>query len=382
MVAIAVSLAALAPASAQVLYTVTDLGLPNNGMFPFSGAGATGINNAGQVAGTATSVFTGAPPDRAFRYSAGSGIVDLGSLIANGSSLGAAINASGQEVGRSQIAGGGSRAFRYTDGVGMVNLGVLPGFTDSTAGGINDQGTVVGFSGFGVSWARVFRYSDATGLVDLALPAGTTGVVTAAINNTGQIALTASSSAGSVFAAFRYSDGSGYLNLGTLGGTSSRATAISQNGSVVGGSDTATGPGHAFLFTDAVGMIDLGTLPTGTGSVAEGINSLGMIVGTADSASGPQRAFLYEPGVGMSDLNDLIGPGTGWTLTVATSINDSGQIVGSSLHNGNQRAFLLTPVPEPSSLLLLTAAFGAGALTARRFPIARAFLSLGSEFDD
>lgn len=45
----------------------------------------------------------------------------------------------------------------------------------------------------------------------------------------------------------------------------------------------------------------------------------------------------------MTDLNAEISPGTGWVLVRANAINESGQIVGEGLLDGQQRAFLLTP---------------------------------------
>src|SRR5919201_330131 len=52
------------------------------------------------------------------------------------------------------------------------------------------------------------------------------------------------------------------IDLGTLpGGTSSVARAVSDNGQVVGSSNTASGQTHAFSWTQAGGMVDLGTLP-------------------------------------------------------------------------------------------------------------------------
>jgi hypothetical protein len=65
------------------------------------------------------------------------------------------------------------------------------------------------------------------------------------------------------------------------------------------------------------------------------------------------RAFLYDNGA-MSDLNGLIDPATGWTLQGTNAINDSGQIVGWGRHGAmHDRAFLLTPVPEPSTLAIV-----------------------------
>ena len=40
------------------------------------------------------------------------------------------------------------------------------------------------------------------------------------------------------------------------------------------------------------------------------------------------------------DLNEQIDE-EGWTLSVVTGINDIGQVVGTGMHLGEQRAFLL-----------------------------------------
>ena len=40
-------------------------------------------------------------------------------------------------------------------------------------------------------------------------------------------------------------------------------------------------------------------------------------------------------------------------LTYAIDINEVGQIVGCGDHNGEKRGFLLTPIPEPGTVLLL-----------------------------
>ena len=77
--------------------------------------------------------------------------------------------------------------------------------------------------------------------------------------------------------------------------------------------------------------------------------------------------FIWTSADGMLNLNTLIAPQSGWVLGGATGINDVGQIVGGGLLNGIDHAYLLTPVPEPSTLAL--AALGTVALLAagRRF---------------
>jgi probable HAF family extracellular repeat protein len=132
-------------------------------------------------------------------------------------------------------------------------------------------------------------------------------------------------------------------DLGTLGGTISQAYAINSAGHVVGVADTAAGQAHAFLFTlnasgGVVSRTDLGALGGGY-SYAYGINSLDVVVGTSNAA-----AFRWVGGV-MTDLNTLLLPGQDWRLDAARAVSDQGQIVGTGLHHGQPRAFLLTPAP-------------------------------------
>jgi len=55
------------------------------------------------------------------------------------------------------------------------------------------------------------------------------------------------------------------------------------------------------------------------------------------------------------NLNDLILAGSGWTLVDAYGINEAGQIVGWGLNpDGYQRGYLLTPIPEPSAVAVLS----------------------------
>jgi hypothetical protein len=54
----------------------------------------------------------------------------------------------------------------------------------------------------------------------------------------------------------------------------------------------------------------------------------------------------------MSNLKSLLdSSGTGWTLTEADDVNNLGQIVGLGTFGGKVHGFLLTPVPEPSTVL-------------------------------
>ncbi|MFH1616137.1 MAG: HAF repeat/PEP-CTERM domain-containing protein, partial [Planctomycetota bacterium] len=87
-------------------------------------------------------------------------------------------------------------------------------------------------------------------------------------------------------------------------------------------------------------------------------NNLGQIVGYAYTASEQWHATLFDPtGAGNNiDLNTLIDPSLGWELLMATAINDSGWIVGAGSNPaGKTEAFLLKPIPEPLTLVMIAA---------------------------
>jgi probable HAF family extracellular repeat protein len=91
------------------------------------------------------------------------------------------------------------------------------------------------------------------------------------------------------------------------------------------------------------------------------LNNLGQVVGYSHRQTDSGRAFLWEAG-GWIDLTDVTSLPKAITIVNAYDINDSGQILACCyiMTSGQPVPYLgvLTPVPEPSSILSLI--FGLG----------------------
>ena len=285
--------------------------------------------------------------EHGFTWTQGSGMVDLGTLGGTYSSA-YAINDAGQTAGASTTFGGQQSASRYTPGVGMEDLGVLPGASSAQGWGINNLGQVVGESN-----ERSFLWTEGVGMVEIGPLPGATYSMGMDINDSGQVSFHSDSDAtGGMQQTYIWTEAGGIVDLGTLGGAWNYGYDINNAGQVVGAGETSTGETHAFRYTDGVGMEDIGVLPGGTYAEAYGINELGQVVG-ASATSTEGHAFLWTEENGMVDLNDLLPPDSGWDyLEDAWGINDAGWIVGNGYVNGEYRSFVM--IPEPATLLLLT----------------------------
>lgn len=97
----------------------------------------------------------------------------------------------------------------------------------------------------------------------------------------------------------------------------------------------------------------------GLAYAATAINDLGQVVG---------NGFLYEDST-LKQLTDLLASPGGWSDLNATDVNDGGWIVGQGTIDGEQHAFLMTPVvpiPEPAAMLTWAVLVGLGGFGIRR----------------
>ena len=145
------------------------------------------------------------------------------------------------------------------------------------------------------------------------------------INNSGQVVGHSYTAAGELHA-FSWTQAGGMVDLGTLGGSGSetRALDVNDGGQVVGSSSTVAGERHAFLWTQAGGMLDLGTLG-GSFSHADAVNDGGQVVGWSSTTAGEAHAFSWTQAGGMLDLGTLGGY---YPYSFAYDVNDGGQVVG------------------------------------------------------
>jgi probable HAF family extracellular repeat protein len=262
-------------------------------------------------------------------------VVELGALP-GGSSIGRHMNHNGQVVGSSGVLhGNAQRAFIWTEGLGMRDLGTLPGGNYSGAFAINETGEVVGDANTAHS-VRAFLWSKSAGMSDLGALPGDTASRAFGINDLGEVVGYSSGPRG--VRAFIWMKESGMQSLGTLsGGNYSEAFAINNASNVVGVSNSASGK-HAFLWSRAKGMTDLGTLPGDKSSQAARINNAGLVIGSSVGAPGAVHAFLWSQKSGMQDLGTLAAG----QYAEAMDANNQGQVVGSSRTSLGARAFLWT----------------------------------------
>jgi probable HAF family extracellular repeat protein len=279
---------------------------------------------------------------RAFRWTAGAGMQDLGTLGGANSEAYAASGDGAAIVGRATNTSGNYRPFRWTPTGGMQNLpSSPPEFLSGDALDVSADGnSVVGVFGFAERWTAT------GGLEDLG------NFSSRGLSSDGQVVV------GNNGHAVRWTPTGGLQDLGTVGGTESFADDASGNGSVVVGQSrdaTPWGFWKAFRWTAATGMRDIGTLG-GPMAAAYNVSDNGsVVVGRAltSSSSASDRAFRWTTQKGMQNLQQLLVKAgvtsvSGWILLGATGVSADGTvIVGEGINPAKQREAFRAVLPLP-----------------------------------
>ena len=329
------------------IYGITDLGaLPGN-----SASKAYGLNNLGQAVGISDS---GAAIATLFSNGTATNMNTLNANV----SVATCISGSSQAAGYNIFYSNPNttfRAFLYGNGA-MTDIQSDSLFPSGTlAHGINSSGTVVGQGWVNSSSFHAFMYARGT-MVDLGTFPGGIQAAASAINDVGQVvgtsdgAIAVSKKTTEHFShAFLYANGK-MVDLGIpSGATYSQGTAINGNGQIVGVAGFSDGS-HAVLYSNGV-WTDLGKFPGSSTTEATGINLSAQIVGTAlfpQQSYHPPIPGKHVPVIvrngALVDLNTLISSNSGFTITDAVGINDSGQILCNATNSSKTtRAVLLSP---------------------------------------
>jgi len=248
-------------------------------------------------------------------------IADLGTLGGD-SSFPVAMNNHGQVIGLSRTSTGTQpNSFTWTTDA-IIDLGMF------NVAVVNDAGQIAGVSG-----GRCVLREPTGSMIDVGASCAPRG-----INASGQVVGYYQTATGSH--AFSWTKAGGLLDLGTLGGTDSVADAVNGSGLVVGASNTVGNSlysEHAFSWTSEGGLVDLGSL-NGYATVAWFVNENGQVAGTSWDGALQHHAFLWTDGA-MVDLGTL-----GGSRSEATGLNNKGQVVGWSETVGDAatHAFLWT----------------------------------------
>lgn len=350
-------------------YVIYDLGVATAS--PADSA-SQGFSISGNGTATGRSLGTGT---RAYSWTLGGGTVTLSNLSSpvRNFGVGNGVNNLGTVVGTGATTAFGSNRLPLIWQGGTASQLPLPsGQTGGDAWDVNDANMAVGSAGSGINQRGVI-YQGGTGTVISATTSnGSYFVVAYGVNNSGMVVGNGwdpSNAAVTVGMVYNSSTGisSSVGALTSLGHNSAIAFGVSDNGYVTGTSSLNGGSdSRAYRWSAGGGITEVPLVAGASTAQGRGINSNGWVVGTGSGSFAVP--FLYD-GTQTYRLQDLIGSGTGWDLSTNTSssamgISEGGYIVGTGVHNGLTRAYVMVPVPEPASLTALS--LGALALMRKR----------------
>ena len=296
-------------------------------------------------------------PHIAFRWTADTGMEDIGSLAPNRDTEAWGLSADGRViVGYGFVSSGIYRGFRWENGA-FMQFGTLGGDTSWAYAASGDGSVVVGAAQVASGFNHAFRWTPGSGMVDLGVLPGAVRSVGRAVSLDGEVVAGWSGFGTLIHHAFRWQNGV-MTDIHNPAFGNSEALGISGDGNTVVGAWAPTSwvPTLPFRWTSSTGMVDLGTLGGQWGEAWATSNDGSVIVGWSDRDPGETSewaAFRWTPSGGMEDLNvtyaSLIPPGS--RLEWASAVSPDGRfIVGNGINNARYEAFLLDTATCPGDL--------------------------------
>ena len=364
-------------------YQVTDL---NATLGAFLRSDSTFITNGGTIVGNGAAGLT--------RWDGNVATV-LGTL-----SHPTAINSAGEILARDN-----SGRLAVWTGINpkvLVEPAAPPGYSNNFGGGLNRSGAVLGtvyvqdFNDCCFPHAAIL---DGTNVTDLG--GDYYGIRPVGINDAGIVVGDRGANLGGAGGRSDQAwvwDGNArtdLTNLSTQGGYFGKGwsvvAGINSGGQIVGTSAVINDrPGTCFpdgwgcveraVIWNGLTPTNLGTLEGGGASGGLGINASGQVVGWSNLDYSPLSFGSFHAtfwnGTEAIDLNSFLSRSVsdaGWILTHAYAINDGGSILaqGSNLGSGKSHQFLLTPIPEPETYLLMSLGLFAVTVISRRMTHAK-----------
>ncbi|MEN6333159.1 MAG: hypothetical protein ABFE01_02800 [Phycisphaerales bacterium] len=186
---------------------------------------------------------------------------------------------------------------------------------------INDRGQIVGSVPMTTQGVHCFLWDPNNGMRGLGMCTDPRHLDRLRVNNAGHIAWAIADPNGNSLACLIDPDGTRHV-CRPPGGEEIHLNDLNNRGQIVGYLLASGKPRRAFVWSETPGMRDI-PLPDTAESMATGINDLGQIVGSrCASLLGPWSVFLWDPNAGVQDLGS-----TGSRPTNECYINNQGFIV-------------------------------------------------------
>lgn len=314
---------------------------------------ASAINNAGQVIGNHAPNdaspryavnWTGTTPYTVGQVSSVSGINDAGVILGNGAN------------GSLALTEGQTKPFGAGMAYAINNAGQMAGLAYAIVNNRPTQRAIL--------WDKGVR-------TELAAP-GFAHTAAYAMSEGGLVGGTASQVRDTPGRAVVWANGQATLLGAVAGYDFGSVTGLNDAGLVIGNVTDAAYASQAVKWDNSLEASILPYLSGYDQGETRALNNQGQVVGGMWSA-GSGRAVLWD-GDDVVDLNsfmDVALLSAGWSLLVATDINDAGWVIGIARNSstGEVRSFLSTPspVPEPSTFALSIAAWAIVGLVRRRY---------------